>query len=98
MPRKWSGQALKTTTGRPFGPAGDVWTYSAKTKMYDLSWNTQGKIFQLDVTRGPSGISFTVDLNITALVIIDIQNFFLYLSCNNHPMGVAASQQTLCVI
>ncbi|TVY90293.1 hypothetical protein LAWI1_G006329, partial [Lachnellula willkommii] len=72
-----------------FGPPGQEWHYSRTSKTYDLSGASPKKL-TLATTEGPEGTSFTIAPEATALVIIDMQNFFLDERCMEHPNGVGA--------
>ncbi|KAH8883876.1 isochorismatase [Thozetella sp. PMI_491] len=80
-----------------FGPGGEQWHYTRATKTYDL---TRGgsRGFTLRTTQGPADTFLTVVPNLSALVIVDMQNFFLDPSCRDHPKGLAAVDPTLKVI
>ncbi len=50
------------------------------------------------VTAGPLGTRIAVAPERTALVIVDMQNFFLHRRCRDHPTGRAAVAPTLAAI
>lgn len=81
-----------------FGPKEAQWLYSRDTKTYDLSRSTlkesTGKKFTMDTTEGPAK-AITIDPGLSALVIIDMQNFFLSPKCRDHPLGLKAVQPTI---
>lgn len=81
-----------------FGPPGDQWHYDRKTKTYDLTRHRAGPAYKLRTTRGPGGTSVVVSPELTALVVVDMQNFFLHPRCREHPLGLAAVEPTLRVI
>jgi hypothetical protein len=81
-----------------FGPSGNEWRYTPLTKTYDLTRGLSQRGFTFSTTRGPEGISVRIAPEVTALVIIDMQNYFLHPSCNDHPSGLAAVECTLDVI
>jgi len=81
-----------------FGPSGNEWRYTPSTKTYDLTRGLSQGNFTFSTTRGPEGISVRIAPEVTALVIIDMQNYFLHPSCNDHPSGLAAVECTLGVI
>ncbi|KAF4621565.1 hypothetical protein G7Y89_g14523 [Cudoniella acicularis] len=80
-----------------FGPPAQQWHYSKSTKTYDLVGGSTQKLKVL-TTEGPDGVSFTISLELTALVIVDMQNFFLDAKCINHPNGLKAVEPTIKVI
>ncbi|TVY38582.1 Peroxyureidoacrylate/ureidoacrylate amidohydrolase [Lachnellula subtilissima] len=80
-----------------FGPPSQEWHYSQSSKTYDLSGNSPRKI-TIAATEGPEGTMFTISPEATALVIIDMQNFFLDAKCMDHPNGLKAVEPTIKVI
>jgi hypothetical protein len=80
-----------------FGPSTRPWHYSKTTKTYDLSGKSPQKL-QLSATEGPSETNVAVDPASTALVIIDMQNYFLDARCREHKEGLAAVEPTIKVI
>ena len=80
-----------------FGPPGEEWHYTRANKTYDL---TRGKPegFTFGTSQGPADTSITVSPSLSALVIVDMQNFFLHPSCREHPTGLAAVEPNLKVI
>ncbi|KAB5578214.1 isochorismatase [Coniochaeta sp. 2T2.1] len=81
-----------------FGPPGEEWHYDRKSKTYDLSRNHGHPAYKLRTTQGPEETFITVSPSITALVVVDMQNFFLHPKCRDHPLGLAAVEPTLKVI
>jgi isochorismate hydrolase len=80
-----------------FGPSDRQWHYSPSTKTYDLSSNSPKKL-TIPATEGPEGTSFTISPSSTALVIVDMQNFFLSSKCMSHPTGLQAVEPTIALI
>lgn len=94
------------------GPAGDQWHYHRKERLYDLTrgYDEDGKSDKSDdlpapgatvtisTTVGPADTQISVDPSRTALVIVDMQNFFLHRRCRDHPTGRAAVAPTLAAI
>lgn len=80
-----------------FGPSGQEWHYSKTTKTYDISGGSEKKM-TIPTTEGPKGTSFTIDPESSALVIVDMQNFFLDPQCTVHPNGLKAVEPTIKVI
>lgn len=80
-----------------FGPPGDQWHYDKATKTYDLTRGSPGG-FTLGTSQGIADTSITVAPSLSALVVVDMQNFFLHPSCRDHPDGLAAVEPTLKVI
>ena len=80
-----------------FGPAGEQWHYSRATKTYDLTRGTKGG-FTLATSQGVADTYLTVAPSLSALVVVDMQNFFLHPSCRDHPPGLAAVEPTIKVV
>jgi hypothetical protein len=80
-----------------FGPPGQEWHYSKTTKTYDISGGSAKKI-TIPTTEGPTETSVTIDPASSALVIVDMQNFFLDPQCMQHPSGLKAVEPTIKVI
>ncbi|OTA57484.1 isochorismatase [Hypoxylon sp. EC38] len=81
-----------------FGPEGDQWKYDRDAKSYDLTRGVSSRGFTIHTTQGPGGTSITLAPSLSALVVIDMQNFFLHPRCTDHPTGLAAVERTLEVI
>jgi hypothetical protein len=77
-----------------FGPPGQEWHYSKSTKTYDLSGGAAKKL-TFPTTEGPKETSVTIAPESTALVIVDMQNFFLDSKCMEHPNGLKAVEPTI---
>ncbi|KAK5171560.1 hypothetical protein LTR04_001816, partial [Oleoguttula sp. CCFEE 6159] len=78
----------------PFG-GDDQWFYIPETKRFDLS---RGSVRKLvvdadDGIRNHRGVMLDPDL--TVLVIIDMQNYFIHPTFRHHPGGIAAVEPTL---
>ncbi len=67
-----------------FGPPGQQWHYTRGTKTFDLTRGAGGGL-TVKTTQGPEEASVTVAPALTALVVVDMQNFFLHPSCRDHP-------------
>lgn len=80
-----------------FGPSDEQWTYSRSTRTYDLTRGLEPSL-KIGTTQGPEGTFISVSPGLSALVIVDMQNFFLHSSCRDHPTGLAAVEPTLKVI
>jgi len=79
-----------------FGPPGQEWHYSKSTKTYDLSGGAGTLTFP--TTEGPKETIVTIAPESTALVIVDMQNFFLDSKCMEHPNGLKAVEPTIKLI
>lgn len=75
-----------------FEPPGSQWIYDKQTKTYDLtrSSSPSSPTLEISTTYGPPSTSLLLAPAKTALVIVDMQNFFLHPSCRSHPAGLAA--------
>ncbi|TVY47137.1 Peroxyureidoacrylate/ureidoacrylate amidohydrolase [Lachnellula occidentalis] len=80
-----------------FGPSDQEWHYSQSSKTYDLSGGSPKKL-TVAATEGPEDTLLTISPEATALVIIDMQNFFLDGKCMEHPHGLKAVEPTIKVI
>lgn len=81
-----------------FGPQGDQWYYTRDTKTYDLTrGNVQGseKKFTIATTQGSPDTSITIDPALSALVVVDMQNYFLDAQCRTYPAGLATVEPIL---
>ncbi|GKT43119.1 peroxyureidoacrylate/ureidoacrylate amidohydrolase RutB [Colletotrichum spaethianum] len=76
-----------------FGPPGDEWHYERPSRTYDL---TRGRspAWTVGTSQGPVETSISVAPHSTALVIVDMQNYFLHPRCRDHPAGLAAVEKT----
>jgi phosphatidylethanolamine-binding protein len=73
-----------------FGPEGDQWHYDRATKTYDLTRGSETR-FTIHTAQGAlSGASLSISPALSALVVVDMQNFFLHTACREHPTGLAA--------
>jgi len=81
-----------------FGPPGHEWSYTPSTSTYDLSPTSSAPKLTMSTSSGPPSTTFQIIPSKTALVIVDMQNFFLSPECMAHPNGLAAVQPTIDVI
>ncbi|OTB17598.1 hypothetical protein K445DRAFT_311076 [Daldinia sp. EC12] len=77
------------------GPRGDEWTYDKDARVYNLTRGASPSAFTLCTTKGPIDTSITLTPSLSALVVVDMQNFFLHPNCNNYPTGLVAVERTL---
>ncbi|PVH77278.1 isochorismatase [Cadophora sp. DSE1049] len=75
------------------GPPTNNWTYDHPTKTWDLSNSSKSKV-TFPTTEGLLDTSVSIDPEKTALVVVDMQNFFLDASCMDHPNGLKAVEPT----
>jgi nicotinamidase-related amidase len=80
-----------------FGPPGKEWHYSTGSRTYDLSKGSEKKL-TFHTTEGPKLTSIAISPESSALVVIDMQNFFLDPRCRDHPNGLKAVEPTIKVI
>ncbi|EQB59557.1 hypothetical protein CGLO_00016 [Colletotrichum gloeosporioides Cg-14] len=80
-----------------FGPPGDQRRYETSSRTYDL---TRGRspACTVGTSQGPTETFISVNPHSTALVIVDMQNYFLHPDCRDHPAGLAAVDKTEKVI
>jgi phosphatidylethanolamine-binding protein len=88
------GEMIETVS---FGPEGDQWYYDRGTKEYDLTRGGSKK-FTVKTTKGRENTSVTINPELTALVIVDMQNAFLDAKLSDHPRGLATIEPSLAVI
>ncbi|KAI3324089.1 isochorismatase [Xylariaceae sp. AK1471] len=81
-----------------FGPPGNEWKYKPDAKLYDLTRDTSLTTMSFATSRGTPEVSVAIAPECTALVVIDMQNYFLHPSCNHHPTGIAAADRVLEVV
>ncbi|KAJ3560466.1 hypothetical protein NPX13_g9290 [Xylaria arbuscula] len=76
------------------------WTYYKKFKLYDVSEGVHlDPAYVFQTTHDEPDTSVIVDIEETAaLVVVDMQNFFLHPRCNDYPEGIAAAKRTLEVV
>jgi len=86
-----------TSSDITFGPPGQEWTYSKSTKTYDLSQKSSNTL-KIRTSEGAEGTYITIAPGKTALVIVDMQNFFLDAQCMDHPNGLKAVEPTITAI
>ncbi|CAH0050997.1 unnamed protein product [Clonostachys solani] len=80
----------------PIGPSGNQWFYSPETKSYDLTrGDTKNKPFSFSTTEGASNVTVVIAPELTTLIVIDMQNYFLDRTCNDHPSGIVAAHKTV---
>ncbi|KAI0158120.1 Isochorismatase hydrolase [Xylariaceae sp. FL1272] len=84
-----------------FGPQGDQWLYDRESNTYDI---TRGQVsstrpgWAFETTQGAERASLVLAPDISALIIVDMQNFFLHPRCNDYPDGLTAVDRVLGVI
>lgn len=79
-----------------FGPIANEWIFDTCSRTYDLTRGRSGANDNLKfaATKGPSDILVVVSPSITALVIIDMQNYFLHPLLGHNPLGILAAKKT----
>jgi hypothetical protein len=80
-----------------FGPTDQEWHYAPSSRTYDLSGGASKKL-TIAASEGPKETLITIAPETTALVIVDMQNFFLDSKCMDHPHGLNAVEPTIKVI
>lgn len=79
-----------------FGPPGSQWIYDRTSRTYDLTHDTPTPSpLHIALTQGPPNTTLLLSPQQSALVIVDMQNFFLHPSCRLHPTGLAAVEPLL---
>ncbi|KAI8629625.1 Isochorismatase hydrolase [Xylariaceae sp. FL1651] len=82
----------------PLGPSGDLWLYYSDTKSYDLTRNVSAPGYSIATTQGASDTTIILAPSLSALVVVDMQNFFLHPRCNDYPAGLDAADRILEVV
>lgn len=83
-----------------FGPPGDQWVYDPWLRTYDLTRaadpasDTSRRRFTVETSHGPADVKITICPEQTALVVVDMQNFFLNPKCRDNPNGLAVVEPT----
>ncbi|VUC30709.1 unnamed protein product [Clonostachys rosea] len=91
--------AIAKSNTIPIGPSGNQWFYSPETKSYDLTrGDRQSAPFSFSTSEGTSNVTVVVAPELTTLVVIDMQNYFLHPSLNDHPSGLAAAERTVEIV
>ncbi|KAI1774504.1 isochorismatase [Hypoxylon cercidicola] len=81
-----------------WGPKGDEWTYASDAKLWDLTRGIPSPGFMMRTTEGPTDATIMLTPALSALVVVDMQNFFIHPRCNDHPTGLAAVERTMEVV
>ncbi|KAI1202822.1 Isochorismatase-like protein [Nemania serpens] len=81
-----------------FGPIDGGWVYHKDKKLYDLTRNASAPSLSFNTTQGRPDTAVMIGPKITALVVVDMQNFFLDPRCNDHPAGIQAAERILEVV
>ncbi|KAI3340029.1 Isochorismatase-like protein [Ustulina deusta] len=81
-----------------FGLGEDWWVYHKDKKCYDISRDALGSCFSFNTTQGQPGTTVLTGSRLTALVVVDMQNFFLHPQCNDYPEGLEAAERTVEVV
>ncbi|KAI0903691.1 Isochorismatase-like protein [Ustulina deusta] len=81
-----------------FGLGEDWWVYHKDKKCYDISRDALGSCFSFNTTQGQPGTAVLTGSRLTALVVVDMQNFFLHPQCNDYPEGLEAAERTVEVV
>ncbi|KAI0809909.1 Isochorismatase-like protein [Xylaria sp. FL0064] len=74
------------------------WNYYKDKKLYDVSRDVTEPFYSFGTTQGQPDTTVLIGNRITALVIVDMQNYFLHPRCNDYPEGREAAERTLEVI
>jgi hypothetical protein len=77
-----------------FGPPGREWRYSKASKTYDLTGDSTKKL-TFATTEGPKEVFVAIAPESSALVVVDMQNFFLSAKFRDHPNGLKAVEPTI---
>ncbi|KAI0513036.1 Isochorismatase-like protein [Xylaria bambusicola] len=78
--------------------SGNGWIYHGDSNCYDTSPANASDIYLFGTTQGPSCPNVSVNPTLTALVVVDMQNFFLHPRCNDFAEGLTAAERILEVV
>ncbi|KAJ8118253.1 hypothetical protein ONZ43_g4031 [Nemania bipapillata] len=81
-----------------FGAPGKGWVYHKDRKLYDLTRNELAPCLSFDTTQGRPDTGVMIAPKTTALVVVDMQNFFLHPECGKHPTGLEAAERIIEVV
>lgn len=81
----------------PFG-GDDQWLYLPNTKKFDLSRGAEQKLVVDSDESLRNHAGFMIDPKKSALIVVDMQNYFIHPTYRNHAAGMAAVEPTLKVI
>jgi phosphatidylethanolamine-binding protein len=78
-----------------FGPLHSQWHYHRPSKTFDLSRSpdTHEQKFTLYTTHGPADTKISISPELSALIIVDMQNYFLSPRCRDYPLGLEAVEK-----
>lgn len=77
-----------------FGLPDSQWQYTRSTKTYDLS-RGKTKTLTMSTSAGKPDTKVKIATQTTALVIVDMQNFFLHPKCRDNPLGLKTVDPTI---
>ncbi|KAI3322661.1 isochorismatase [Xylariaceae sp. AK1471] len=86
------------TSPLAFGPEDDNWLYYRGEKLYDLTRDAFGAGYSFATTQGTPDTTVALTPFLCALVVVDMQNFFLHPRCNDYPAGLEAAKRIVEVI
>ena len=86
-----------TTKVQTWGPPGDQWHYDHTTKHYDLCRGSDKRL-TIATTAGPKETTISFAPELSALVIVDMQNFFLDSRLIDNLLGLKAIDPIISVI
>ncbi|TGJ84547.1 hypothetical protein E0Z10_g4242 [Xylaria hypoxylon] len=89
---------MMTSSPLTLGVVDDGWLYYKDKKLYDLSRDAIPPYFSFNATQGEPDTTVLIGSRLTALVVVDMQNFFLHPRCNDYPEGREAAERTAEVV
>lgn len=78
-----------------FGVLGKGWVYYQEKRLYDLTRDESAPCFSFGTTHGRPDTTIMIGPKTTALVVVDMQNFFLHPGCYDHPNGLEAAERII---
>jgi isochorismate hydrolase len=75
------------------GPKNNSWLYYKDKRLYDLTREAFKVGYGFSTTQGTPDTTVVLTPSMSALVVIDMQNFFLHPRCNDYPDGLEAAKR-----
>lgn len=79
------------------GPAGSQWVYEPSSTSYDMTRGSSRRL-SIKTSRGDEVTSLSVEPDKSALIVVDMQNFFLHPRCKENVLGLKTVSPLLKVI
>jgi hypothetical protein len=78
-----------------FGPLHAQWYYHKPSKTYNLTRDPHASEQKLNIatTHGPIDTKISISPDLSVLIVVDMQNYFLSPRCRDHPLGLTAAKK-----